>query len=179
MIFTSLMIPVNTEKAHQKSATRNPTKSRQRRFSTTHWRSDPFQKSHLLVSHGFGFCVSGSLLGWGCVCDGERRREERSWGEGLVCGREGEKEKNERGRRRERHRGRRERVLGREGEKERKRKKRDKVRDTWHKLSGWKEIMKSSTANQVMTHGKGRFLLFKTPTSINYSRNPKSINSII
>jgi len=83
MIFTSLMIPVNTEKAHQKSATRNPTKSRQRRFSTTHWRSDPFQKSHLLVSHGFGFCVSGSLLGWGCVCDGERRREERSWGRGA------------------------------------------------------------------------------------------------
>jgi len=109
------------------------------------------------------------------------REEEKKGvgGEGLVCGREGEKEKNEKGRRRERHRGRRERVLGREGEKERKRKKMDKVRDTWHKLSGWKEIMKSSTANQVMTHGKGRFLLFKTPTSINYSRNPKSINSII
>jgi hypothetical protein len=34
-----------------------------------------------------------------------------------------------------------------EREKERKRKKMDNVRDTWHKMSGWEEIMKSSTAN--------------------------------
>jgi hypothetical protein len=39
------------------------------------------------------------------------------------------------------------REVERERGKEKERKKRDRVGDTWHKLSGCEEIMKSSTAN--------------------------------
>jgi hypothetical protein len=42
-------------------------------------------------------------------------------------------------------------------EKERKGKGKE-IRDTWHKLSGQERIMKSLTANQIMTRDKGEIV---------------------
>jgi len=47
------------------------------------------------------------------------------------------------------------RVGGGEGEKERKRKRMDNVRDTWHKMSGWEGIMKSSPTIWELPRGIG------------------------
>jgi hypothetical protein len=57
--------------------------------------------------------------------------------------------------------------------KERRRKEKDegkkkKMRDTWHLVSGWEEIMKSSLANWIVTCGRGRLLFhFKPSTYVN------------
>jgi hypothetical protein len=61
----------------------------------------------------------------------------------------------------------------RERREERKKRKRKKIGDTWRAASGWKGMMKSSSANQAMTHGKREITLFLKPLNyINKRRTP-------
>jgi len=73
------------------------------------------------------------------------------------------------------------RVRKRRKKREKEKKEWDKMKDMWRDMSGEKKMMKSSTANQVMTHGEGVISLFfsKSPTIIKYTRTLKSINPII
>jgi hypothetical protein len=92
----------------------------------------------------------------------ERNGEGLLWCAGEQRG-EGEKEEEKEKKR--------EKVRGndvRERREERKKRKRKKIGDTWRAASGWKGMMKSSSANRPMTHGKREITLFlKPPNSIN------------
>jgi hypothetical protein len=58
-------------------------------------------------------------------------------------------------------------------EEERGKERKEMARDTWHLVSGWEGIVKSTPANWVKPRGKDRILFIKRLlTSINYIRTP-------
>jgi hypothetical protein len=100
-----------------------------------------------------------------------RRGREKWGGAAVMCGRT-ERRRRERGRKgKEKGEGERQwRAWEKRGEKEKKKRKRKrkKIGDTWRAASGWKGMMKSSSANRAMTHGKREITLFlKPPNYIN------------